>query len=67
MKAYVHLQWESVYELSLKVFFFDWANMIACDHVNISLVSHNKQKSQEQTQVKNDPAVSQQVHPSIQH
>lgn len=40
--------------------------MIACDHVNISLVSHNKQKSQEQTQVKNDPAVSQQVHPSIQ-
>jgi len=25
--------------------------MIACDHVNISLVSHDKQKLQEQTQV----------------
>ena len=33
------------------IFFFDQANMIACDHVNISLVSHDKQKLQEQTQV----------------
>lgn len=54
MPPYVHLQRESVYELSLTdtFFFSDWANMIACDHVNISLVSHNKQKLQEQTQVK---------------
>lgn len=35
--------------------------MIACDHVNISLVSHNKQNLQEHTQVKMTLLLSQQV------
>lgn len=56
------MQWERMYTyteeaymncyLQIQFFFFDWANMIACNHANISLVSHSKQKLQKQTQVK---------------
>lgn len=51
-------QWKHMYAYSTKAYmtchyyFFDWGNTIACDHVNIPLISHNKQKLQEPTQVK---------------